>query len=493
MSVILDSRGRPIPQAAVQFRQPGLYPISQDTPFRGYRPRLNRDFSDLVSCWRHTEILSDARWLYASGGGIVAGAVHRKADYVVGQAWMPQYLGKSPKWKTRAEELVYSWCVNSNVRGQPFTFWGDMWRLSRALDVDGDAFVVLTQNELGFPAYQVLEAHRIGVRDSNENVVREGRFKGRRILSGVIVDDVMRPIGYRVLAPVVNGVPQGPDVDLPAPAVVHVFDPKWFSQSRGIPSIAFGALDFFDVSEIRSAEKVAVKANSRLAIIESNETGKRDISGDLLTGRGAGKGEGGVQMQTLDEGTIRYIKSGTGKIEAHSHDRPGATWEGFMDHVLRGAFLGMDFPAELAWDASQLTGPGVRAVIAQAQRSVTSRQQVLEMPALSILLYAIGKHIDSGNLSFVSDWWNWTFTKPSKLSVDIGRDAQNAREDYSLGVKTMGQIQEEMGRDVEEHFRERAQEWLSKQRISNEMGVPIEAFGESARSPSININQRTEE
>ena len=50
-----------------------------------------------------------------------------------------------------------------DTRGTAFSFRKSAWLGSKTIDVDGDYFIVLTENaETGFPKLQFLEAHRVG-------------------------------------------------------------------------------------------------------------------------------------------------------------------------------------------------------------------------------------------------------------------------------------------------------------------------------------------
>jgi hypothetical protein len=60
--------------------------------------------------------------------------------------------------------------------------------------------------------------------------------------------------------------------------------------------------------------------------------------------------------------------------------------------------------------------------------------------------------------------------------VDIGRDSQNRREDFNVGIRTLSDIVGEDGGDVESHCRARASDYLTAQRVADETGVPLTAI-----------------
>ncbi len=460
-------------------REGGLYPISEDTAYRGWRPALDRDARFLINRYKHRAMISDARYIY-TGVGQVGGAVHEKANFAVGSAWIPQYAGKDKVFKAAFTERMRLWMKNCDLRGLPYDWQRNVWLASKSLDVDGECYWILTRSEFGRPRIQCLEAHRIGTPYAVDTVPSNvPGYAGRRVHNGIVYDDAMRPLAYNLL-PEDTLLPSRDTAWnlLPAGAVIHHFDPRWYSQSRGIPTLCYGILDWYDIGEIRDAEKVGVKSSSRVALLEYNETGRADPGPALMAGRAVGDtSKVNVDSRLIENGLIRYFKAGSGnRLEAFSADRPGATWEGFIDHIARSAHKGMDWPLEMH-DMSKVGGASVRALTGQVQRSVNQRQDVLWTPALSAVLYAVGAYIRLGELPFTEDWYDIVFTTPPKFSVDVGRDAENRRQDVAMGIRGLDDCFGEEGEgDVETVFRRRAAVWQARARVAQEENVPPEAL-----------------
>jgi capsid protein len=479
---------KPKPKAELQVR-PYITVSPVDSNQRSVPAQLAHDAANLMPWHRHRQMLMDGRTLYVAGDGIVSGAVHRKADMAIGDAWMPRYEGVDTAWKRRAEELIHTWTNSCDVRGVPFDWQKDLWLISKSLDVDGDIGVLFTRDSDGWPRHQLIEAHRIfqagtiSTEAKTPPVVQDGRYAGRWMYNGVISDDAMRPVAFRVakpgIDPLARGVPSGDYVDIPAESMVLVHDPRWYSTARGIASICHGMMGWYDVMDTRDAEKVAAKVNSMLTLIHKNETGSRPAD-DLLGLGDADK----VHQEVMNGGLIQYIRH-KDSIEAHMANRPSGGWQWFMDHMIRCAMIGMDVPMEVVYDMSKLSGPGVRAVFQQLQRSVVSRQSCIWNPARRMVLHAVATFIAGGMLPFTTDWWRWGFTYPPFATIDVGRDGQNRREDYKLGMTTLSDTLAEQGVSVDEHFAKRASDYLKAAEKSEATGVPMEyliapdALGES--------------
>ena len=466
-----------------------LYPGSQDGLQRGWRPEVGRDIARLVTQFRHRAMVSDGRYIYTSSGQ-VRGAVKEKADYTIGSAWRPVYLGTNKAFGDAFNALMARWTENCDLRGRPFSLARAAHIACKCFDTDGDFFILLTKNEAGEPRLQFLEAHRVGspngetllpldVRLPNGRTLRAGSI----FLNGIVYDDYMRPLAYNLVQPDAALMPYSARVReqfqfLPAEAVIHGFDPEWYSQGRGIPSLIYGILDWYDLSEIREAEKIATKATARVALIETNESGRAGLPNAHLA---AGSGVTSVddidtRNKVIANGLIRYFKANSNhKLEGFQPERPNRDLADFLDHIARSAHRGLGWPIDMH-DMSKIGGAAVRSVMGQIQRSVAQRQDALWTPLLSAVLYATGAFVGNGTLPFAGDWWNLGFTLPAKPSVDIGRDSQNRRADVAMGLRSVSEIAEEDGITAEELMRRRARDWQLRDQIAAETGVPASAI-----------------
>ena len=71
----------------------------------------------------------------------------------------------------------------------------------------------------------------------------------------------------------------------------------------------------------------------------------------------------------------------------------------------------------------------------------------------------------------------WDFTLPAFITADIGREAQQDREDYKLQITTLEEILAPQGITVEQHLRQLAHEHKLREEIAKEEGVPTSALG----------------
>lgn len=489
MSAILDPYGNP-----VYSQRKFASGANRHDPATPPMPLFEGDFSKLVPDLDRRVIVSCARAIFQDYGPIT-GALIQKADNVVGRAWAPKFLGADKEWGKRAKDwLENQWFGMCDVRGRAWDFKTLLWLDSVAVDRDGDFFIHLTESESGYPMTQRISVNRVGNRHaygitrqkSGFSTVTDGPYKGRRISQGVIMDDTNRPIAYRVL-----GDTEAEDQDIPADRMIHVFDPVWHDQTRGIPSYAGAIKLVYGSMTATEREQMNQNVRSSIALVEYNETGGPDIDDPGVTvGSDATATEAAKPtVEHFAAGMIKYFRSNSGgKVESVDTNQPGDMWDRFQDRVVRMAASGINWPYELIWKADAINGVLVRNLQERARISVEDRQDVIKNPALFQIRYAIAKAIKVGILpqpKTAGDWWRWDFQMPRKFSIDPGREAQQRREDYKIGFRNRTGIAQEEGADAEDKEDERIEEVV---RYEAKIDAAVAAY-ESA-NPGKTIDRR---
>ncbi|MDR2462211.1 MAG: phage portal protein [Verrucomicrobiales bacterium] len=426
---------------------------------RPYRPVYTKDLRrqltprDLQTLWSH------ANGLYLNLGP-AKGAIVDKAVYAVGRAWRPRFTGADRDWgKAAAAWLAGQWYGACEAGGNMNDFVTCLLLVCIAVDRDGDCGILLTESEAGWPQFQLIPAQRIWSAPDRPAPA------GCQWDKGVLYSPRGNPVRYCI----VSGAPDAEAVEVEAANFIHVYDPEFFGQGRGLPAFTHAILDLQDYQSIQDYEKRASMIASSIALLETNEEGAS--VGEKL----AGQKNDGFTSEEFEDGTIRYFKSGSGgKLEAWQHSRPGSATTDFLDRLLRNALAGVGWPYELLWSAKDARGANIRALVARAARTVEDRQDLLRGVAKRLVGYAVAKAVKTKRLPASPDWWRWDFTMPPHISVDAGYDAAADREDYALGFKNLADILAKWGKDPETHLRERAAEWQLLEQIAADTGVPVE-------------------
>lgn len=406
-----------------------------------------------------SEILSKSRYLYWNVG-IVKGAIRDMARYSIGSGLNPQAFTKDKGWNTAAEIYFQEWAKIADIRGL-MTLHGLARCASGSIDTDGDiGFAMVKDGQI--PKLLPLPGHRMS---GNED----------GFMDGVKLDSIGRPVSWRI----VNGDNTKQQRIFSARDFIFLADPDRIDQYRGISSLHHAINNLWDTFEILNAEKLGVKLNSQIAIIESNEDGEADTGRSWMTQSSDATAKD-VFTETLDDGQIRYVRAGSGaSIKAHTQDRPSSTFTGFLDYLARDFASGIGLPVEFIWNPAGIQGTAFRAVLQRAQRRFDERREYL-----AIKLYArcwgwvISNAIKNGKLTTSEEWWKVRWQGPAKISVDVGREAQQNRSDIEAGIRSMQEDAGERGfdwLDLREQIEGETRDLLERaDRLAKEFGVPME-------------------
>jgi capsid protein len=451
--------------------QDHLFPTASESNQRATQQDSNADMLDLMSRNKTLMLRNDARYINSSNS-TVSGAVKQKAGKVYGESWRFQSHSEDAEFVKAVEADFEKIDAAIDIRGPQYSFRRNIKIESKLLDIDGDFFVLLTETKTGFPRLQYLEAHRIGCLPcDNEDVVEAGTYRGLNIKNGIIYNENGAEVAYRVIA-------EGGDDfrDITARDMIHVTDPDWFSQGRGIPSIASGMLDWYDLAEVKDYEKISQKVSSALTLIEKNETGKNDAANRIING-GGGASAAPFQSELMAGGTIRYLKN-SGSLEAHESSRPSDGFLKFSKMIEAAAFYGMKWRREML-DSSAVGGAGVRAFQRDINDSINERVEVLAFFKKRMALYIIAKRAKQGIYTLPDDWMKCSFTKPREFTVDDGQSRKADRDDVRAGLASPNDILSRRGHDPIEFTRKHAAFLVERDAIAEAAGIDPMRLGTS--------------
>jgi lambda family phage portal protein len=372
------------------------------------------------------ELLKLARHMYRNVG-LIKGAVDSIATYSVGPGLRPQYRGKNAEFGTLCEEYWRDVVTpNPEVTGR--MTWSDLlMALSRSIDVDGDVFIIMTENG----KLQVVEGHRVC--EADQYGTADGVFLGK----------LGEPTAYLIQT--------GDDYrKIQAEAIMHLMEIERPDQIRGGSSLARALNHVRDLKMLGEFEKDALKLQGSIAAVITT------AEGDALANTGGFFGN----IQPLDTGessiareeitssaTIPRLGPGE-KIEMVSPTRPNSSFEPFAKFLIRDVAMGLGLPVEFVYDPASVGGAGMRFVVAKAQRRFEQRQRLLiDRFCNRAWRYFIGTAIANGDLPADEDYAKVTWQTPKSLTVDAGREAQQSREDYKAGLTTLSDYFGELGMD----------------------------------------------
>lgn len=456
---------KPLKEIVRRWLPPVLVPKAWGSPFEAanWSPRRGSvpgasptDAREELTSSVRTELVRKARYLHKNSG-FVRELVANMAIYSTGDGIRVQAQSGNPDWNRLAEDYFATWSSRCEITRR-FSFAECQSLVCRGIDIDGEYFVHKTRDADGAPRLQLIESHRVG----------EHRID-QRTHDGVGLDAYGAPVFYRILE---DG---GEARDLPAPAVLHVFEPEWAGGVRAHPTIQHSINHVLDEMELLALEKHAVKDNADIARILKTARGVLDDNGDfVITGTGSdGESSDPVALQEIVGGKLVALKPDE-SLDSFQPNRPSPTFTGFLEYLRRDSALGV-IPFEFAADSSKIGGAGVRLIVAKADRRFSFRQLILEQRFIRpVWAYVIGDAIARSLLPPVAGWWKITCVPPRRITVDAGREAQQNRADVEAGLKTLSEHYAEMGLDFEEQMEVRVRNAKKILELAEREGVPVE-------------------
>lgn len=435
------------------------YETANRSNARGWLPAANpRDEKHEMTLSTRRELVRKSRY-HIKNSGLMREMVGDMAIYSVGPGIRPQAQTDDPEWNRKAEEIYRRFSHRPDITGR-FSMAECQRLICRATDNDGEMFVVKVRDRNGRPRIQLIETHRVtddGKGDSTD---------------GLIFDEWGAPRAYCM-----ELGESGKYRRVPAPSVMHIFEPEWVSAARSVPTMQHGLNHVQDESELLALEKRAVKDHSNISRIIKTEDGKVQTNTDFQVELPATTDDCAVtspkKLQKIIGGVIAAIKPNE-SIDSFESKRPSPTFTGFLEHLLRVVCGGM-LPYEFVADPSKVGGASVRLITTKAGRRFELRQQTLiERFLIPTWGYIIGDAIDRGELEPVKDWYKVKFIPPKKITVDAGREGKENRADVQAGLKTIEEHFNEVGKDFEEEVRKRVQNAKFIMEESRKAGVPLD-------------------
>ncbi len=427
------------------------------SPNRGRVPgSAPRDAKADLSPGVRSELVRRSRYLHRNSG-FVREIVSNMAIYSTGDGIRPQAQSPDPAWNRAAEEFFRQWSARCEATGR-FSFEECQSLACRAMDVDGEFFILKTRSRDGIPILQLIETHRIA-------------DVGGDTVDGVGVAADGSPVFYRLLEDTGTR-------DIAASAMLHIFEPESASAIRNAPTIQHSINHILDEIELLALEKHAVKDNADVARVLKTGRGSID-EGDFSITPTSPDNSDPASLQKIVGGKLVALKPDE-SIESFQSNRPSPTFTGFLQHLRRDSALGI-LPYEFAADSSTVGGAGVRLVVAKADRRFSFRQLILIRRLIEpVWAYVIGDAITSGQLPAVPEWWRIACVCPKRVSVDAGREAQQNRADVEMGLKTLSDHFSELGADFNEELERRARDARQILDTAEKFGVPVEMLWKPA-------------
>jgi capsid protein len=403
--------------------------------------------SDELPKWAREDLLRSGRWLKANVG-FIKGLIKNSAMFI---GWLtPHAQSTDIAWNKLRDKsflarnkakIVFDNAGKFNFRT------AQTMMVERALG-DGDILCVLTETPSGGARLAFYEAHQLAnPKDADAKVWRDGvriNKAGNHIAYGVKDGDTVKIIEAR-------------DAFLfgKFDSVGHV---------RPHPPLAHAITNMVDVTETRGFLKLALKNSSLMGIVEEMDGGSnpnRAIGGMdtvALPGKPSTITTSDDTVvktaQVFDGGQVQQTRPGS-KYRILADERPHPNHVAYEEVIIRDIALGWGLPFEVVYSMYKLTGPGVRFVMAVAEKWIEQWQGELHDFVHRYWVYDTAKEIKAGRLPQCEDpdWMQKVkCTTRRSMTIDRGKEGKQRLDELSSGAATLADwCEETSGDDWRDH------------------------------------------
>jgi lambda family phage portal protein len=391
--------------------------------------------------------------------------VNRLADlqeqYTVGAGIEFFPASSDPVWNVAALRYWRDWQRFADLSSRQ-SFGTLQGIIARAVFVDGESFILLTEGDTGRPRIQLVETHRV------KNFNNAGDTD--ELFDGIRLDPRGRPVAYDMVSE--SASRRETWFTQPADFVVHVFEPSRAGQLRGLPAIYPVLNDIADLDELQLLEMQAAKQAAEVTNVIKTATGEVEDE-DII--RGTQTGGDGVERANY----YREVFGAKAKVLKHGDEfgqfrveRPSAATSGYWDSLVNKICVGTGIPKEIAIPTS-MQGTSMRSVHAVANQYFRSRSAVIAEHLRRVFEFVIERGIktDPTLKNPPADWFRSTYRSPRSISVDMGYDSTAMVNEFKAGMRTLQSIYAESGEDWREQLRQRALEIAYANELATEFKV----------------------
>jgi lambda family phage portal protein len=242
-------------------------------------------------------------------------------------------------------------------------------------------------------------------------------------------------------------------ITYPADHIIHVFQARRASQTRGVSRLASLIEEIHDLGEYQTAERIAARLGAAFGIfVKTTDFG--GMAGNAMGGM-AGNSSGGDVPELsdfIDPGRIQFLPPGT-EIQQAKNERPGSTYEPYVKASLKGQSAGFGLRyGNYSHDYTESSYSSERSASLDERRGWTGQQRFLNASFNTPLAqkwlrtaYACGMtggvRPENVAITWQNPGWPW---------VDPTKDSKAASMELEMGTTTRRKICAAKGEDYDE-------------------------------------------
>lgn len=384
------------------------------------------------------------------------------------------------EFQRKAERVWKRWIPYADA-GERMDFYEIQQLVDRQILENGEAIIVplrLETNARPYPlALQVIESDRLNTPPDKKS--------DKAIRSGVRIGENGEPVSYFIQKTHPGDIYHRSAeeakqyIEIRAKGIMgrknifHLYYVSRSGQTRGVPFFAPVLTYFKDLAEYAEAELVASRIAACFSLFITSEA-----SMDVAVNSAYERNPSGQMIESLEPGMIKHLMPGE-TITSFNPQRPSATFEPFVDRILKAISAALGLPYELvAKDFSKTNYSSARAALLEARRYFKVRQEWLSQklcqPVWEMLLeeaYLRGE-IDAENFYEkgrpLPAWVRARWIAPGWSWVDPLKEVKASREAIAGNISSLADEVAGQGKDWEEILEQRQREEQKRK----ELGLP---------------------
>lgn len=404
----------------------------------------------LEAGYERDKILFRARQLERDNA-IASGILDRAVDNVIGTGMTVQARTEDAGWNDAAESLFEEWTAACEVRG--LDDFGEFQRgVYRALVRDGDVGILKIEDADAGGLLQAIEGDLIAA--------PAGTRLSNRMVDGVELDARGRPTRFWLIDENAMETRSNAGRDsmlgslqVPAERMLFLARRRRLGQTRGEPAFAQSSWLFEQLDGHIEAVVVAARMAACFGVMITRPGGFSNLP-SLEDSQGTSRKE-----FHLEPGMVKVLDQGE-QVSTLAPQQPTQNFPEFLTTL--GRILGLPFglPLELIFlDFSKTNYSSARASLLQAYRRFRVEQARFIAHFLRpVWLWKVDEWIREKKLPQRADWKKHAWIPPGWQWIDPKAEADGHLLAIDAGLKTVGEVVAETGRDFEELLQARGRE-----------------------------------
>ncbi|MEM7695300.1 MAG: phage portal protein [Pseudomonadota bacterium] len=317
-----------------------------------------------------------------------------------------------------------------------FDFGAFLTRTVRSFAIYGEAFAILTTD----PDDGGARVQLINIEQVDRSATRE-LPGGGRVIEGVELDRFDRIVAYHILpdAPDLAFAQARPAVRIPAADVVHLYDPQWPGQRRGVSMLAPILTRLVEIDRLEDAQLATANTQALVGLIFRTSGGDFGQLADASS----------LQFPSMEPGASIVAPPGYEVDSFQPSKMDGA--DAFLKAMQRSAAAGAGIPyALMTGDLSDTNYSSARLGLLEFRRRVVAIQKTLIVPRVLDPIWTRWAALEqmAGRLPRGDASGTWVF--PGWGSLDPLKEAQADAAAIAAGTRSRFEIIAARGRDPQD-------------------------------------------